>query len=133
MRWLAWVPQIRQGHVALVGLSGCLFALRGAGVLAGARWPLHAGLRWASVAIDTLLLTAGVMLWTVLRLSPLRDQWLAAKLLLLVVYIVLGSFALKRARSPAARAGFLLAALLVFATMVSIALTRHPLGSWRLA
>ena len=133
MSWLAWVPQIRQGHVALVGLSGCLFALRGAGVLAGARWPLHAGLRWASVAIDTLLLTAGVMLWTVLRLSPLRDPWLAAKLLLLVVYIVLGSYALKRARSPAARAGFLLAALLVFATMVSIALTRHPLGSWRLA
>ena len=33
---LTWVPQIRQAHLALVVLSGTLFALRGAGVLAGA-------------------------------------------------------------------------------------------------
>ncbi len=129
---LAWVPQIRQAHLALVVLSGTLFALRGAGVLAGARWPLHKALRVGSVVIDTLLLPAGVSLWALLQLNPLREHWLGAKLVLLVLYIVLGSWALKRAGSTAARAAFFVAALTVLATMVSIGWTRHPLGMWRL-
>jgi uncharacterized membrane protein SirB2 len=117
--------------LALVVLSGTLFALRGAGVLAGARWPLHKALRIGSVVIDTLLLSAGVTLWALLPLNPLREQWLGAKLALLVLYIFLGSWALKRAGTTAARAAFLIAALTVFATMVSIGWTRHPLGMWR--
>jgi uncharacterized membrane protein SirB2 len=128
---LAWVPPIRQGHVLLVLASGALFTLRGLGVLAGAHWPLHKVLRVASVVIDTLLLSAGVTLWTLLSLNPVRDHWLGAKLLLLVLYVVLGTWALKRARSTASRTLFLIAALTVFATMFSIGLTRDPLGLWR--
>jgi uncharacterized membrane protein SirB2 len=131
MDGLAWVPPIRQGHLALVVLSGTLFAVRGLGVLAGARWPLHKALRIGSVVIDTLLLAAGTTLWSLLQLNPTRDTWLGAKLLLLVVYIVLGSWALKRARTTAGRAAFCVAALTVFATLVSIGWTRHPLGMWR--
>ena len=129
---LAWVPPVRQAHLALVVLSGLLFALRGAGVLTGARWPLHKALRVGSVVIDTLLLLAGATLWALLQLNPLREHWLGVKLVLLVVYIMLGSWALKRAGSTAARAAFFIAALTVFATMVSIGWTRHPLGMWRL-
>jgi uncharacterized membrane protein SirB2 len=132
MTGLAWVPPIRQAHLALVVFSGLLFALRGMGVLAGARWPLHKALRVGSVVIDTLLLSAGVMLWALLQLNPLREHWLGVKLVLLVLYIVLGSWALKRAGSTAARAAFFIAALTVFATMLSIGWTRHPLGLWRL-
>jgi uncharacterized membrane protein SirB2 len=128
---LAWVLPMRQGHLALVVLSGTLFAVRGLGVLAGARWPLHKVLRVGSVVIDTLLLTAGVMLWSLLQLNPMREHWLGAKLVLLVLYIVLGSWALKRAQATSARAVFFVAALTVFATMVSIGWTRHPLGMWR--
>ncbi len=128
---LAWVPPIRQAHLALVVFSGLLFALRGMGVLAGARWPLHKALRVGSVVIDTLLLSAGVMLWALLQLNPLREHWLGVKLVLLVVYIVLGSWALKRAGSTATRAAFFIAALTVFATMLSIGWMRHPLGLWR--
>jgi len=131
MNGLVWVPPIRQGHLALVVLSGTLFALRGAGVLGGARWPLHKALRIGSVVIDTLLLAAGVTLWSLLQQNPLRESWLGAKLVLLVLYIVLGSWALKRAQTTAARAVFFVAALTVFATMVSIGWTRHPLGIWR--
>lgn len=126
-------PQIRHAHVGLVAASGSLFALRGAAGLAGARWPMRGGVRAAAVAIDTLLLGAGVTLWALLHLDPLvRDHWLAAKLGLLVAYVVLGTLALQRTRRPAQRAVFLLAALLVFGTMVSVAVTRHPLGLWRL-
>ena len=128
---LAWLAPIRQGHLALVVLSGALFAVRGLGVLAGARWPLHKALRIGSVIIDTLLLAAGVTLWSLLQLHPLRETWLGAKLLLLVLYIVLGSWVLKRAQTTSARAVFFVAALTVFATMVSIGWARHPLGIWR--
>jgi uncharacterized membrane protein SirB2 len=122
---------VQHAHLVLVMLSGALFTLRGLGVLAGARWPQHPVLRIGSVIIDTLLLVAGVTLWSLLQLHPLRETWLGAKLLLLVLYIVLGSWALKRARTTAGRATSFVAALTVFATMVSIGWTRHPLGIWR--
>jgi uncharacterized membrane protein SirB2 len=128
---LAWVVPLRRLHVALVLTSGGLFALRGIALLIAARWPMRRAVRVASVAIDTALLAAGVALWTILQLNPLRETWLSVKLALLMLYIVLGSLALKRARSPAARAVFLLAALAVLATMASLALTRHPLGFLR--
>ncbi len=128
---LGWVVPLRHWHVALVLASGSLFASRGIAVLLDADWPMRRAVRVASVVIDTALLGAGVALWTILGLNPLREPWLGAKLLLLVAYIVLGSFALKRARHPRVRAGLLLAALIVFATMLSVALSRHPLGFWR--
>lgn len=115
-------------HIALVTVSGLLFAIRGAAVLAGQAWPMRAAWRRSSVAIDTLLLAAGVTMWALLSLHPLRNGWLGAKLLLLLVYIVLGSFALKRARSRRARAGFYAASLAVFLWMVSIARSHQPLG-----
>lgn len=127
----AWYPQLKQAHLLLVTLSGSLFLVRGVGAAAGARWPGHAGLRIASVAIDTLLFAAGATLWFLLQLNPLRDHWLGAKLILLVVYVVLGSFALKRARSAGSRTLFLIAALAVFATMIGIAIAHHPAGFWR--
>ena len=90
--------------------------------------------RAANVAIDTLLLTAGATLWWLLRLDPtLSDRWLGAKLALLLAYIALGSVAMRRARRTPVKALFLLAALIVFATMLSIAFTRNPLGAWRLS
>lgn len=131
MDGLTWVPSLRQAHLALVVVSGLLFTWRGAGVLAGAGWPLHTALRVGSVVIDTLLLAAGLSLWMLLQLNPVREHWLGAKLALLVLYIVLGSWALKRAGSTAARAAFFVAALTVWATMVSIGWTRQPFGMWR--
>jgi uncharacterized membrane protein SirB2 len=128
---LAWVLPLRRLHMGLVIASGSLFTLRGIAVLLAARWPMRRAVRVASVAIDSALVAAGVALWTILQLNPLRDAWLGVKLALLMLYIVLGSWALKRARHTATRAGFLLAALTVFATMLSVALTRHPLGFWR--
>ena len=68
--------------------------------------------------------------WALLRFHPWHDSWLGAKLVLLVVYIVLGSFALKRAPTQAAKAAFFLAALACVAFMASIALNHDPLGWW---
>jgi len=116
-------PQIKGAHIVLVAASGALFACRGAAVLARQRWPMTAPLRVASVAIDTLLLVAGATLWSLLSLQPLRDAWLGAKLALLVLYVVLGTLALKRCRASAYAA-----ALACYLFMVSVALAHHPLG-----
>lgn len=124
---------IRNPHVLFVALSGTLFLLRGLGVLAGARWPMQKGVRAASVGIDTLLLVSGVTLWAVLQLNPLRDAWLGVKLLLVTVYIVLGSLALKRAPTTALRTLFFIAAVIVFATIAGIAVSHDPLGFWRVS
>jgi uncharacterized membrane protein SirB2 len=129
---LSWIVPLRHLHVSLVLCSGALFAARGLAVLAGAAWPLRRAARTVSVVIDTALLAAGATLWTMLQIHPLREAWLGAKLALLVLYIMLGSLALKRARTPAGRAAAFAAALAVYGTMLSIALSRHPLGAWRL-
>ena len=120
--------QIKSVHLAMVIASGLLFALRGAAVLAGARWAMAAPLRYLSYTIDTALLTAALMLLTALKLNPFAVPWLSVKLALLVVYVVLGSLALKRARSRRARAGFYVAALLTFGFMYFVARAHHPLG-----
>lgn len=128
MSLVEWYPQIRGAHVALVSASGALFALRGAAVLARRPWPMQAPWRRLSYAIDTLLLAAGATLWALLSLNPATSPWLATKLLLLVVYIVLGSLALKRGRTPAVRATSYAAALAVFLFIASVALRHDPAG-----
>jgi uncharacterized membrane protein SirB2 len=116
-----WYVPLKQAHVTLVVASVALFALRGLGVLAGGAWPMAAAVRRASVAVDSLLLGAGVTLWALLSLQPLRDTWLGAKLLLVLAYIVLGSLALKRAPGRAAKAACFVAALLCIGAAATIA------------
>lgn len=124
-------PTIKLLHITLVVCSGLLFAARGAGVLAGQTWPMRPAARWASVAIDTALLTAGITLWALLSLNPVSQPWLGAKLLLLMVYIVLGSLALKWAPRPGQRAVCFVAALAVYGLMASVAWSHQPLGALR--
>lgn len=125
---MEFYPQIKQVHVASVLASGALFALRGAGVLAGARWPRTTVVRWTSYAIDTTLLTAAMMLLTILPWAMFGNGWLAMKLVLLVAYIVLGLLALHPQRGRRAGAWFYVAALLTYGWMYTIARAHHPLG-----
>jgi uncharacterized membrane protein SirB2 len=121
--------QIKAVHVATVLASGALFAVRGALVLAGSRWGMAAPVRMLSYGIDSVLFTAAMMLLVVLRMNPAGHPWLGLKIGLLVVYVVLGSFALKRGRTPRVRAACYVAALLLYAWMIGIARAHHPL-SW---
>jgi len=101
---------------------------RGLGVTALQAWPMRPFWRHLSVAIDVPLLVSGASLWALLSHHPLQHPWLGVKLVLLVVYIVLGSMALKRGRTRAQRLGFFAAALAVVMLILGTALTRHPLG-----
>ena len=125
MNLAAWYLQIKFAHIALVAASGALFALRGIGVLAGSGWPMQVPARRSSMLIDTALLLAGATLWSVAALNPLRDHWLAGKLLLLPAYVVLGSLALKRARTSRGKLLSFVLALGTFAAIGTLALTHR--------
>ena len=128
---LAWAyPLAFWSHISLVIASVGLFTARGLGVLAGQAWPMRQGWRGLSVWIDVGLLSAGGTLWALLQFNLWHDHWLGAKLILLVVYILLGTMALKRAPTRTTKAFFLVAALLCVAFMASIALYHSPLGWW---
>ena len=102
---IEFYPQIKLLHIAMVVCSGSLFLLRGLLVQVGRQGvAMAAPVRWLSYAIDTTLLTAALMLLTILPHGMFANGWLTMKLVLVVVYVVLGTIALKRGRTPRARA-----------------------------
>lgn len=121
--------QIKWVHIAAVIASGALFLLRGIAVQAGAHWAMTAPLRYLGYTIDTVLLTAAMMLVTILPGAMFANGWLMAKIVLLVVYVVLGTFALKRGRTPRMRLSCFVLALAVYGFIASIAVAHHPLGA----
>ena len=121
-------PEIKLLHVAAVFTSGGLFLLRSLAVLGGMRWGMATPVRFLSYGIDTILLTAAIILVAILPLAVFANGWLWVKLGLLVVYIVLGMVALKRGRTFRVRLVCSAAALVVFAAMLTVARTHHPLG-----
>ncbi len=129
---IEFYPQIKAFHIFIALTSGVLFALRGACALGGARWPYVGPVRWTSWAIDTALLTAALMLLTVLPRAVFANGWLAVKLGLIVTYIALGTIALKQARTRRQRGAFgYVAALLAFGAIYATARAHEPLGMIR--
>jgi len=125
---MEFYPQIKSVHIAAVMASGLLFLMRGAAVNAGMTWAMAAPLRYLSYLIDTTLLTAALMLATLLHQYPFVHAWLTVKIALLVIYIVLGSFALKRGSTRKIRILCWFAALLVYAFIITVARAHHPAG-----
>lgn len=124
---MEFYPQVRAVHVLAALLSGSLFALRGACVIAGMRWPRAAPVRYLSYAIDTTLLTAALMLVTMLPAAMFANHWLTVKLCFVAAYVALGIAAMRASRRGV-QAGLYSAALLAFALVVGIARAHHPLG-----
>jgi uncharacterized membrane protein SirB2 len=120
--------QIKWVHVTAVMASGTIFFIRGLLVNLGVRWPMAAPVRYLTYTIDTFLLTAALMLTTIVHQYPFVNAWLTVKVVLLVVYIALGTFALKRGRTRTTRIFCYIAALLVFAFIVTVARAHNPWG-----
>ncbi|MDY0748337.1 SirB2 family protein [Paucibacter sp. R3-3] len=115
-------------HQSAVALSITGFFVRGAASLAGARWVQGRVAKTLPHVVDSVLLLSALTLLWMLRLTPDRAPWLIAKLIGLVLYIGLGVVALRPGRPPALRAAAWLAALVVAGWIVSVAVTKSPLG-----
>jgi uncharacterized membrane protein SirB2 len=120
---------IKTLHQTAVALSFAGFFARGCGALLNARWVSSRAAKTLPHLVDTVLLASAITLAWLLRLNPLATPWLAAKIVGLVVYIVLGAIALRPGRSLKARAIAWGVALLTFGYIASVAITKSPLGA----
>jgi uncharacterized membrane protein SirB2 len=125
---IEFYPQIKLVHIAAIVCSGALFFLRGSSALAGLRWPMAAPVRYLSYTIDTVLLTAAMMLLTILPGALFANGWLLVKVVLVVTYVVLGVLAM-RSRRTSTRVVLFALALLTYAQIYFIARAHHPLGA----
>lgn len=127
---------IKHLHITCVILSISLFILR-------FYWHMNDSAqlqkKWVRIAphiIDTLLLLSAISLAWISHQVPFVQAWLGAKIVALIVYIALGSMALKKTKphrrtksslnSQTRLISFLsfIAALCVFAYIVSVALSK---------
>ena len=118
---------VKHLHITFAVISGSFFLMRGIWMLLDSSMLQR---RWVKVvphAVDTLLLTTALIMVFWSGQFPFAQPWLTAKVLALVAYIGLGTMALKRGRTKAARVSALLAALAVFAYIVAVALTRQTM------
>jgi len=74
--------------------------------------------------IDTILLVSGITLAIILHQYPGTHTWLTAKLLALLLYIVLGTIALKRGKTKTIRILAWLGALITFFYLITVALKK---------
>jgi uncharacterized membrane protein SirB2 len=126
---IEFYPEIRLAHILAVIASGSLFLLRGLVVRAGrAQWALAPPVRYLSYAVDTALLTAALMLFTILPSAAFSNGWLAAKLALLPLYVGLGWLALRRPAEGVRPWAYFSGAMLAYSLMFVIARTHDPLG-----
>jgi uncharacterized membrane protein SirB2 len=115
-------------HQSAVALSFAGFFARGLGAFADAPWVRARAAKTLPHIIDSVLLLSALWLAWMLRLNPVEAPWLLAKIIGLLAYIGLGMVALKEGRPRWQRALAWLAALAVFGYIVSVALTKNPLG-----
>ncbi|MET1255651.1 SirB2 family protein [Aliikangiella maris] len=74
--------------------------------------------------IDTVLLSAAIYMLVVSQVNPFQVSWLSTKIFLLVVYIVLGMFALKRGKTKSARMIALLTSIVAILCIFAVAMYR---------
>jgi uncharacterized membrane protein SirB2 len=84
--------------------------------------------RWVKVVPhlnDTLLLTAAIAMLIVGGLNPLDNPWIIAKILGLLLYIFLGTMALKRGKTKGQRTLYFIAALATIGWLIAVAVTKQ--------
>jgi len=121
----ALVKLVHQGAVTL-SVTG--FFVRGAASLAGASWVQGRAAKTLPHIVDSVLLLSALTLAWMLRLNPGNAPWLLAKIIGLVVYVGLGVVALRPGRPRTVRAAAWVGALATAVWIVSVAITKSPLG-----
>lgn len=123
---VTWYPFVKQVHLTAITLSLALFLLRGGWMMLDSPRLRDRWVRVLPHVVDTVLLGSAIILTLILHQYPFVHGWLTAKLLALILYIVLGTVALKRGRSKERRLAAFAAALLVFAYIVWTAIRHNP-------
>lgn len=118
---------IKSIHITCVALSYSLFFLRGVWMLRDSSVLQQRWVRIAPHTVDSVLLASAIALAWQLGISPLTHHWLGAKIVALLLYIVIGTYALKRGKTKRIRLIAWLTAQAVFLYIVSVAVTHNPM------
>lgn len=112
-------------HIICAVLSISGFVLRGCWMLAESPLLRHRVTKIVPHIVDTALLVSAIALAWMAGFAPWRDVWLGAKVIGLLVYIVLGTIALRRGKTKRVRAIAFVLAVAMFAYIAVAALTKH--------
>ena len=113
-------------HMSTAFISISLFLTRGFWVFRNSPMMSKKWVKIVPHVNDTVLLITATLLAISTQQYPFVHSWLSAKFIALLVYIVLGMFALKRAKEMKSKAVFFILALLTFSYIVSVAIMRSP-------
>jgi uncharacterized membrane protein SirB2 len=114
-------------HLTAVALTLLLFVLRSAWAFQGSPRLRHPVIRWLPHVNDTVLLGSALGTAATLGQYPFVNDWLTAKVLALLLYIVLGHITLWRSRDNRQRAGWMAASLAVFGYIMLVARCHDPM------
>lgn len=117
---------IKHIHMTAAGLSLLLFVVRAYWSVTESALLQKKIVKILPHVIDTVLLTAGIILAAMI--GP-EQPWILAKIVLLLLYIGVGTIAIKRGRTPLQRAIAAVAAVALFIYIVGVAISHNPL-SW---
>jgi len=113
-------------HISCAIGSYVLFFLRGIWSMNGSPVMRQGWIKVVPHIVDTLLLTFAIALAITIHQYPFVDAWLTAKFFALLLYIGLGSVALKHGKSKTIRLSAWLSAQAVFANIVLVAIYHNP-------
>jgi uncharacterized membrane protein SirB2 len=117
---------VKHIHITFAVLSLILFFVRGLLMIAESPLLQRRFLKIVPHVVDTGLLAAAITLAVWGGMYPFAQSWLTAKLIGLVLYIVLGTIALKRGKTKGVRIAAFAGALAVFGYVVMVAVTKQP-------
>jgi uncharacterized membrane protein SirB2 len=117
---------IKAIHIVCAALSISGFIWRGGLMIKGSALLNQRWLKIAPHVIDTVLLASALLLAAQWGMAAFSLPWLWAKVIALCLYIALGTIALHAGRSKGARISAWLAAMVVFAYIVAVAISKQP-------
>lgn len=118
---------IKSIHLLTVVVSIALFFMRGVWIF---RDSAVLQQRWVKIlphANDTVLLISAITLAITIQQYPFVHGWVTTKVILLVIYILLGMVAFKWGRAKPIRVVAWLSAMGVYGYIILVALTKNPL------
>ncbi len=119
-------PVLKHLHVTSAAISIVFFLVRAYWSVTGNALLQRRLVKIVPHVVDTVLLVCGVIM--AFMIGP-TQPWILTKIVALLLYIGVGTVAIKRGRTPASRATAALIATAIFFYIVGVALAHDPL-SW---
>ena len=118
---------VKHLHLTAVALSLILFTLRFFWTIRGSEIMQQKWVKIVPHVIDTILLASALVLCVIISQYPFVNAWLTEKVIGVVLYIVMGFWTLKFARTTALKVFGFVGALAWIVFVAKVAVFKQPL------